>query len=185
MKRLFVIIVALCVASMGMEVFAQERVNKRRADANTEEFFYEVEAYRNKTVAGSIDVKIWSYGVEVNTAKEQATKNAVHAALFRGIPGNQEKRLQGVPALVTDFTVEEKHKDFFEALLKEHGPYMRYATKSNNAMTTDIIQLSKNRTKVHKYKYKVGVIVTLQYDELQKMLEQKGIIEKLNTGFAF
>ena len=175
----------LCATMLGADAFAQERVNKKRADANTEEFFYEVEAYRNKTVAGSVDVKVWSYGVEVNTAKEQATKNAVHAALFRGIPGNQEKRVQAVPALISDFTIEEKHKDFFDSLLKEHGPYMRYATKSNNAMTTDIIQLSKNRTKVHKYKYKVGVIVTLQYDELQKMLEQKGIIEKLNSGFVF
>lgn len=185
MKRLFVFALTICAVAFVGEALAQERINKKRADANTEEFYYEVEAYRNKTVAGSIDVKVWSYGVEVNTAKEQATKNAVHAALFRGIPGNQEKRLQGVPALISDFSIEEKHKDFFKALLKEHGPYMRYATKSNSAMTTDIIQLAKNKTKVHKYKYKVGVIVTLQYDELKKMLEQKGIIEKLNSGFVF
>lgn len=181
MKKLLIFALLLCSVCAS----AQERINKRRADANTEEFFYEVEAYRNKTMSGSIDVKVWSYAVDINVAKEQATKNAVHAALFRGIPGNQEKRIQALPALVKDITAEQVHKAFFNELLKEHGPYLRYATKSNNAMTTDIIQLSKNRTKVHKYKYKVGVIVTLQYDELQKLLEQKGIIEKLNTGFVF
>ena len=181
MKKILFFALLLC----SLCVSAQERINKNRADANTEEFFYEVEAYRNKTISGSIEVKVWSYGVDINVAKEQATKNAVHAALFRGIPGNQEKRIQALPALITDFSAEEKHKKFFEELLKEHGPYLRYATKSNNAMTTDIIKLSNTRTKVHKYKYKVGVIVTLQYDALQKMLEQKGIVEKLNSGFVF
>ena len=168
MKKVLVVMLLLCSICAS----AQERINKKRADANTEEFFYEVEAYRNKNVAGSVDIKVWSYGVDINTAKEQATKNAVHAALFRGVPGNQEKRIQAVPALIKDFTTEEKHKDFFKALLAEHGPYMRFATKTNNSMTTDIIQLSNTRTKVHKYKYKVGVIVTLQYDALQKMLEE-------------
>ncbi|MBE6198390.1 MAG: hypothetical protein E7141_06930 [Rikenellaceae bacterium] len=181
MKKILLFALLLC----SICVTAQERRNKKRADANTQEFFYEVEAYRNKTLSGSIDVKIWSYAVDINVAKEQATKNAVHAALFRGIPGNQEKRVQALPALVKDISAEQKYKSFFDELLKEHGPYLRYATKSNNAMTTDIIQLAKNRTKVHKYKYKVGVIVTLQYDELKKLLEQKGIIEKLNSGFIF
>ena len=181
MKKILFIVLLLC----SICVTAQERRNKKRADANTQEFFYEVEAYRNQTISGSIDVKVWSYAADINVAKEQATKNAVHAALFRGIPGNQDKRIQALSALVKDISAEQTHKAFFDELLKEHGPYLRYATKSNNAMTTDIIQLAKNRTKVHKYKYKVGVIVTLQYDALKQLLEQKGIVEKLNSGFVF
>ena len=38
--------------------------------------------------------------------------------------------------------------------------------------------------KYGKKNYKVGVIVTVQYDALRKALEQQGIINSLTSGFA-
>lgn len=161
-----------------------QRLNKKRADKNTQEFYYDIEAIRNKTVAGSIDVKVWSYGADIQSAKEQATKNAVHAALFRGLPGNAAERVTATPPIIRDLSTEENYATFFESFLKEHGPYMRYATKNNSAQTMDIVKLANFRTKIHKYKYKVGVIVTIQYDQLKKMLENEGIIKSMRSGFA-
>lgn len=55
---------------------------------------------------------------------------------------------------------------------------MRFVTLTNNGAIAagDIM-------KVGKKEYKVGVVVTVQYNDLRKYLEEKGIVKRLDAGF--
>lgn len=55
---------------------------------------------------------------------------------------------------------------------------MRYValTTSGEVAAEDVLRVSKKE-------YKIGVIVTVQYDNLRRRLEQEGIVEKLNSRF--
>lgn len=60
--------------------------------------------YEVSTVAvgqnGTKHLKVWGFGKNVNKAIEQAKKNAVHACLFRGIPGSANAR--ATPAIFSN-----------------------------------------------------------------------------------
>ena len=68
-------------------------------------------------------------------------------------------------------------KAFFDAFFMNGGPYLRFATKTMADGNDEILKYGKKN-------YKVGVIVTVQYDALRKALEQQGIINSLTSGFA-
>lgn len=175
MKKILVILLSIMVP---VAMFSAEgpKGKKKKADKNTQEWYYELEAF-SSPYRGSCNVKVWSYGPDIKTARDQAAKNAVHGTIFRGIPGNPDKRLSALPALVADFSTEEAHRDFFADFFKDGGQYLKYATRTVSAGSDEIVKYSRRN-------YKVGVIITVQYDALRKMLEQQGITESLTSGFA-
>lgn len=175
MRKILLILLSIMVPVV---MFSAEgpKGKKKKADKNTHEWYYELEAF-SSPYRGSCNVKVWSYGPDIMTARDQAAKNAVHGVIFRGIPGNPEKRLSALPPMVEDFSAEETNKEFFRDFFKDGGPYLRYATKTVSAGSDEIVKYGRKN-------YKVGIIITVQYDALRKMLEQQGITESLTSGFA-
>jgi hypothetical protein len=136
---------------------------------------YEIEPV-NVGTTGSRLIKVWSYSKKVEGAIEQAKKNAVHAIIFRGYNG-----MNGVSSqkpLAANPNLEEEKKDFFESFFAEGGKYMKFVSITNDGTIE-----AKDRLKVGK-RYKVGVIVSVNYAALRKDLEEAGIIKKLGAGFA-
>ena len=176
MKRILAILLVALVPVLYFTADGQSKAKKKKADKNTAEWYYELEAF-SAPYRGACNVKVWSYGPDVITARDQATKNAVHGALFRGVPGNPEKRLNALPPIVSDIMAEETHKAFFDKFFENGGAYLRYATKTVSSGNDEIMKYGRKN-------YKVGVIVTVQYDALRKMLEEQGINDSLTSGFA-
>ena len=176
MKRFLAILLVSLVPFLAFAAGGARNQKKKKADKNTAAWYYELEAY-SAPYRGSCNVKVWSYGPDINTARDQATKNAVHGVLFRGVPGNPEKRLNALPPVVSDIRAEETHKEFFEKFFENGGPYQRYATKTVSSGNDEILKYGRKN-------YKVGVVVTVQYDALRKALEEQGINDSLTSGFA-
>lgn len=153
-----------------------QKKKKKKANENTMEWYYELEAYA-APYKGSCDIKVWSYGRDIVTARDQAMKNAVHGVIFRGIPANATKRINSLPPLVEDIMSEQNNKAFFDAFFKDGGHYLKYATKTLPDGNDEILRYDRKN-------YKVGVVVTVQYEDLRKALEQQGIINSLTSGFA-
>ncbi len=176
MKKIFLILLSAALVLFCFDASAQSKKKKKAADTNTAQWYYELEAY-NAPNNGAVYIKVWSYGQDVTIARDQAMKNAVHGVMFRGVPANQTKRIPAKSPLVADYVVEQNNRAFFDQFFANGGEYLRYVTKTTSASSDDIMKYDKKN-------YKVGIIVTVQYDALKKMLEQRGIIESLTSGFA-
>lgn len=152
---------------------ATDKRKTKMANQATQEWRYELETQATGLQSTKV-VKIWSFSKDPKIAQRQAPKNAVHGIIFRGAPGNKTTRVTQILPLVTDSSVESKNADFFDAFFADGGDFMRYVT-----VTSGVNDIQK----IEKKMYKVGVVVTVQYDALRKMLEEKGIVRKLNSGF--
>ena len=131
---------------------------------------YEVQFIRTG-VDGTILFKIFSYGRTEDQAIKNAKSDALKAVMFKGIPGSDL-----VNPMVRDITVLETKKDFFNTFF-ETDQFQQYVSISGDG-TID----GEDRLKVGK-KYKIGVVVSVQKNNLRKLLENDGIIKALNAGF--
>jgi hypothetical protein len=137
------------------------------------------EEYRYELVSmgvgsqGTDLIKVFSYVKKEKDATELAKRNAVHGVLFKGVAGTSGTASQ--PPLVKPLE-KENHEDFFEAFFK-NGTYQRYVTLSSDG-TVD----PKDRMKVGK-EYKIGIIVSVNKDDLRKYLESEGITKGLGSFF--
>lgn len=174
MKYLVVALLLMLVAPV--ESFSQGQKIKK-ANAETVAWRYEIEV-ENVGLQGACNVKVWSFSKNPAVATEQAKKNAVHGMIFKGVA--DKAGIKGKKPLVADVTMEEKHAEFFKNFFAEGGEYMKYVayTTSGQVGAGDVMKVSKKSRE-----YKVGVVVTVQYDQLRKRLEQEGIVKKLNQGF--
>lgn len=172
-KNILLFILVLAVPVLG---FSQKKKQKQ-ANKETEQWRYEIEVVA-QGAQGTCLIKVWSYSAKPDIAKNQATKNAVHGVIFKGVPGTKNNRVPAREALVRDADTIEKYKEFFQEFFKDGGDYMRYVTLTNNGAVD-----AGDVMKVGKKEYKVGVVVSVRYDALKKLLEEKGIIKKLGAGF--
>ena len=97
-------------------------------------------------------------------------------AIFRGFPAGTNGSAAPPPAIVTDPDASTKHEEYFTKFFEPGGQYLQYVNASSDGIPTD-------RVKVNKKTYKVGVSLSIAYDELRKELERQGIARKLSTGF--
>ena len=143
---------------------------KQKAQKDTEHFRYEIECAGNGT-QGTYLVKVWSYSKRPKIAAEQCMKNAVHGVIFKGYTGGNgcvaQKPLANHPG------VEMEYEEYFRSFFADNGEYYKYV--SLTGATQEMVKVGKE--------YKVGIIVSVQKDELRKALEQAGIIRGLNSGF--
>lgn len=155
-------------------LFAINNVNaqrgKKKADTETNEWRYEVEK-TGTGKQGTYQLKVWTYSKDVATATEQAKKNAVHAVMFKGIPGSQKP-------LVKNPNAEQEKSEFFKAFFKDGGKFQKYVFLSNNGGIGP-----GDRIKISKKEYKIGVVVSVSIASLRKDLEAAGIIKSLSSGF--
>ena len=172
MKRILFLATILAL-NLG-HVFAQKKA-KRQANEATMAWNYEIQQVATGK-NGSVVVKVWSTSKKPEVAAEQAKKNAIHGAIFKGIP--ERDRIPSKRPLMRDNNGYETHKAFFDDFFSDGGCYMRFVT-----LTTNGVLDAGDILKVNKKEYKVGVQVTANYDELRKHLEQSGVIKKLDAGF--
>lgn len=160
---------ALTIA-LALPLFAQ--AGKKKADKDTQHWRYEIQPAVGQAPQGCALVRVWSYSKNANVATMQAGKNAVHGILFTGYsPSTDGTRLPGRNPIISDFTIEQKHADYFKAFFGDNGPFQRYVSYVGNGVPDQVIKIGKE--------YKVGITVTVLVDELRKRLEQDDIIAKL------
>lgn len=158
-----------------LPVFAFSQKQKiKKANQDTQAWRYELENLQTGT-AGTCLVKVWSYSKKPTVAAAQACKNAVHGAIFKGIPA--QGRIPGKRPLVANASTEAEHADFFKKFFADGGDFMRYVVLSNHGaiQADDVMKIGKE--------YKVGITVTINYNNLRKALEEAGVIKKLGAGF--
>ncbi|MCR4665235.1 MAG: hypothetical protein K5660_07715 [Paludibacteraceae bacterium] len=163
-KQLFLLLTAVL---MCLPMFAGP---KNKAKKDTEHFRYELECAGNGT-QGTYLIKVWSYSKNKNVATEQCKKNAVHGVIFKGFTGGEG--CVGQRALVSRAGAEVEYKEYFDLFFSDKGEYYKYVSVTSSA--SEIIKVGKE--------YKVGMIVSIQKDELRKALEQAGVVRGLNSGF--
>jgi hypothetical protein len=148
--------------------------SKKKADKETAEWRYEIEAVGTGT-QGTYQIKVWTYSKNVETAIEQAKKNAVHGIIFKGFP--DKDRVKGQKSLAQSPNLEQEKEIFFKEFFRNGGKYQKFVTLSNNGAIApgDRIQIGKE--------YKIGVVVSVNVAGLRKDLEDAGILKSLNSGF--
>ena len=123
---------------------------------------------------GTKFLKAWGVAGSPDKAIVRAMQDAVAACIFTGVSGND---IAGkIPPLVNSFDVYEQHKVFFDTFFKK-GQFLHYVKNVNAGYPfgEDNVQTSKGR--------KVGIYVVVMYDELRKLLENEGIVKRLNDYF--
>lgn len=130
--------------------------------------FYNYEIQHLKSDENTETVKIYSFEKKESNAFEKARINAIKAILFKGIHNSQNTK-----PLIAEYGAEEKYKSYFNNFFKKNGKYLKFISLSSNSS-----EITKEGNKL-----KVGIIVTIQKDNLRKELEAANIIKALNNGF--
>lgn len=166
-------LIAIFLSTLVLNSSAQA---KKKAAADTERWRYELICVGTGS-QGTYLVKVWSYSKKPDVAKEQALKNAVHGVIFKGFPGGNNCQSQKPMARNPELQTEKA--EFFEAFFNtENGAYRRYVN-----FTTNGVPAAGDVIKANKKEYKVGVVISINKDELRKYLESQGIIKGLDAGF--
>ncbi|MFD3393010.1 DUF6175 family protein [Aquirufa sp. OSTEICH-129V] len=167
----------LYLATLGIlisisTVFAQ---GQRKADKDTENWRYEIEAVGVGT-QGTYQIKVWSYSKVAETAIEQSKKNAIHGVIFKGFAPID--RVPGQKALVLDSNVELEKGDYFESFFENGGRYMKFVSLVDNGEIGpgDRIKIGKE--------FKIGVVVSVNIEDLRKELEKDNIIKSLSNAIT-
>ena len=166
------LLLILCFFTFLNTAIAQGR---KKTDKETHEWRYEVEAV-GIGIQGTYQIKVWTYSKNAKIAIEQATKNAVHAIIFKGFPN--KGRIQGQKPLVRNPNIEQEKAKFFKVFFKDGGKFQKYVFLANNGA----IALG-DRIKIRKRSYKIGVVVSVNVAGLRKYLEEVAIIKTLSSGF--
>ncbi len=116
---------------------------------------------------GQVVVKVWSVSGKPDEAVAQAGRNAVHGVIFRGVPAGE--RVPARRPLVSD---PDANADFWTKFFAERGEYRRFVTLTSNSQVADgdVLRLSNEE-------YRVGVLVSVAYNDLRKYLEEQGIVK--------
>ncbi len=135
---------------------------------------------------GTVMLKVYSYGKSVDDAVERAKMDAVHAVLFKGIPGSNVED----PLIEDQAQAQQEHTEFFKEFfgvemldkrIREkggvrYGPesadYRLYVERSGDGSISP-----EDRVKVSGG-YKVGVPVVVNHSRLRKRLEKEGIVKE-------
>jgi len=173
--QIFALGLALMFMATGVSN-AQSKNKVRKLEYNSK-YNYEV-----ATIAVGVDgtklVKVWGYGPTPEEATRHAKELGVACAIFRGFPAASNGAAAKTPPIVVDEEAPDKFADFFETFFAPGGKYLQYVNLSSDAPPS-----GEDRIKVNKKTYKVGVVLSIAFDELRKDLEKEGIARKLDAGF--
>jgi hypothetical protein len=169
MKKLLAIIAVLTLSSVVM--FAQKK-DRRMSFKSWDNYEITTEKVG---VEGTKFVKVWGFGKTVDEAVMAAKRNAVHACLFRGLPG--ATNVNATPALCKDPNAFDANYDYFCDFFQPGSDYLKYVN-----LTTDGIPAGQDKRKV-KGGYKCAIYVQVMFDNLRRQMETDGIIKKLSSGF--
>ena len=115
--------------------------------------------------------KVYFYFKKEKNAGLHAKENAVKVVLFQGIPAGKGCVGRG---LVTESEFNQ-NTEYFEAFFDVGGPYLMFVNLISDSMT--------ERVKMPKKNYKAAWVVSVNYDNLKRKIEEDGIITGLGSGF--
>lgn len=148
---------------MALPVFAAKKVKHAAV-------FEDPEAYScvfiNVATAGTKNVKVSGVGKKKDAAIERAGMNAIHAAIFQGIPGGNNG--QPTPALYPSTQPSADHMQYFDDFFNS-GQYTNYLTQVANPSGKDMSEVKGG--------IKVKVQIQVQFDKLRNDLVAAGIIK--------
>ncbi len=169
MRKLLIAAMLICCTAM---ICSAQNKDRRKSFKSWEN--YEVSTIK-VGVEGTKFIKVWGYGKTVDKAIMSAKRNAVHACLFRGLPGSATAN--ETPAIVRNPDGYASNEEYFDEFFAAGGPYLGYIN-----ITTDGIPSGQDRRKV-KGGYKVALYIQVMHDNLRKKMENDGIVRGLNYGF--
>ena len=164
--RLFIFMLCAC---FSLSLYAQ----KKKKGEEEVQYKYELEASRDLARSNKYCiVKVWSYGKKEDDTRMMCMRNAVHGMIFKGYAGSGADK--GRRPLCPEGY--DAHKEYFDNFFK--GDYMQYVQLTNNGAIApgDMIKVAKKE-------YKVGMLVTVNIDELRRRLENDNVIKKLGSIF--
>ena len=167
-------ILFITIFAFSLNTNAQKRKNKKTTD--THEWRYELDCMGTGK-QGAYLIKVWSYSKKPRLAIEKAKRNAVHGVIFKGFAAGKQGCKSQKP-LARNSNLENEKKSFFTGFFKDGGKYMKFVTASNDGAVA-----AGDRLKVSKKMYKIGIVISVNKDELRKELENAGIIKSLDAGF--
>jgi hypothetical protein len=170
MKKLNLLMLVVFSVCLFTNVSAQVRKEFKKLWAS--DMVYEVTVVGVGT-DGTKLLKVWGYDKNADLAKIDARKNAVAACLFKGAVGSRELVVKPILANPSD---ADKHQAYFEKFFETGGKYEMYVGITNDATGKDIVKMAKG--------YKVGVVVSVNHDQLRKEMENQGIVKKLSTAIG-
>ena len=143
--------------------------------AQVTDFQYEA-VCEGSGVNGTHLIKIWVYGKKQKKAIDIAKKYAIESILFKGIASGKSGACAKDP-IIRNKEIIEKNKEYFDDFLKDNGSYLQYVSWSGDGSIDpqDIIQVSKK-------KYKVGMVVVVNFSDLKVTLQNDKIIKKFGDG---
>lgn len=141
-----------------------------KSEKAMQQFKYDIECAGNG-VQGTYLVRVWTYSKKMKDAQEACPRNAVHGVVFKGFASGDG--CVGQRPLAAGAGAELENEDYFRLFFSDGGEYRKYVS---------VVPGTEEITKVGR-EYKVGVVVSIQKDELRKALEAAGVIKSLNYGF--
>ncbi|WP_417199394.1 hypothetical protein [Bizionia sp.] len=166
----------LFACMIGFSLNANAQWKKNKANKDSEIFRYDLEC-QGIAKKGAKLVKVSSYSKNPKHAISRGMKNAVHGIIFKGYTGGNQGCTSFSP-LVPDVDVASQHEAFFDAFFADGGDYLKYVSQA-----TDGNIAPGDRLKISRREYKIGIVVTVQLDQLRKRLEKEGIVRSLASGF--
>ncbi len=158
----------MLLAVLPTTLFAQSR--RDIIDISSMDTNYSVETIR-VGADGTKHIKVSGFGKTEAAAALNAERNAVHAAIFRGIPA--AKSANATPPICTDPNAVSINKTYFNNFFS--GDYVQYVN-----VTTDGGASGADRVKV-KGGYEVKVYIQIMFDNLRRHLENDNIVKALET----
>ena len=166
--------ITLSVTFLTLLLFAQCAVKKTQKAMWRSPYNIEIECLGVGT-DGTKLVKAWAYAKKPEMAVIQAEKNAVAAAIFKGIPAGNGAA--ATPAICSDQNCLENNQAFFDEFFKDGGKYLQFVNR-----TTDGMPGGKDRLKM-KRGYKVGLKASIAFNNLRSYLEDEGIVKRMDSEF--
>ena len=124
-------------------------------------------------------VKSWAVDKNADKAIIKAKQNAIAAVLFTGLPRNAVVPIPESPPLCQfDKNAYNTHKQYFDKFFTE-GEFLNYVVDVNSTYPTgqDNIQTPEGR--------RVGVLLQIHRDDLEKRLIQDNIINKKGEQYNY
>ena len=119
--------------------------------------------------SGYVVFKVWSFCKKKEAlTQEICLRNAIHGLLFKGLASADDGYQGNVPALVPEGY--DSHKEYFDAFFAKGGDYEKFISKTSRGaqQAGDVVKVGK--------KYKVGLLVQVNYNALRAHLENAHII---------
>lgn len=168
MKRLSIIALVLFLSVLSFDALAQKRKPAM--------IFKKPQAYDSYVIAvgtkGTKYIYVSGQEKKLNGAINRAQQNAIHACIFKNIPGTSNA--EGVPALYDNPEPKKEDEQFFDEFFAPKGVWMNFIlNKSTMPEHRDIVEMGGG-------KFRVKMKVQVDYDALKRYLVDNGKIK----GFA-